>query len=498
MKQTHLFRTNLLLLFIAGVIASSCEKSKDKSEFDPQMLVYSLNVALVPGSMEKLTVCAYNGDGKKEALSVTCDNPGIASATLADTIVTVTGLSYGSTKVSFKSASGKTSSIPVKVYDPQVLETDELLISFSTTYQLRWNPAYTMSYWHPVVTNGFKPLGSLGIASSSNPDGKYAVMVVKGKSGSNALAAPIDYTLLVDGSSDNQPDINVSFWIPVPPAGYKAMGIVAQTGFAKPPLTDVICVREDLTIPGEAGALIYGHNLNWTSSGYTTLFCWRTEPPLSLPHEDAYLSTGTFVATSPPTRLNVQPPLENPVMRVLKIKLPMLAETPYQNYVPFMTGYERPPDETIPILAREMLVPCTIVNDPQFTGDNGQMLRIANSPFYRLERQVFYKLLGSWHNTTSIVQHNSYTKSYGLSAAASQTLYNETAISISAETGISFKMASAKISATVSKSFGYASMTSVTELTEETYESGIDCPPERLLLSGSNITGSSSSATTVP
>jgi hypothetical protein len=38
-------------------------------------------------------------------------------------------------------------------------------------------------------------------------------------------------------------------------------------------------------------------------------------------------------------------------------------------------------------------------------------------------------------------------------------------------------MADASIAATVSRSFGYSSMTSVTEFTNESYESGIDCPP---------------------
>ncbi len=477
MRQMNLFRTILFLLF--GVLISGCEKSPDGSKLDSQLMVYSLNVALVPGGTEKVIACAYDGNGVPEMFTATSDNQNIAVVTKSDTVITVTGVSYGTTKIMINSNSGKSREVPVTIYDPQVLETDGLLIKFSQTFQSIWNPkpvGGVISCWQPVTTDGFVPLGSLCLPNGNNPDGKYGVMVVKAKSGSNAIASPVDYTLLVDGSSDNSPDFDASFWIPVPPAGYKAMGIVVIAGYAKPSLNYVACVREDLTLPGKCGSKIFTERLQWTSTGYKNLCSWWIEPPVSIAHEDAYISTGTFVAISP-QYYTEPPPLSNAVMNVLKIKLPMLAETPFQNYVPSMTGLERPPDETVPILAREMLVPCTIISDPKFPGTSSLMSKISSTPFYRLERQVFYKLLGHWYNTTSIVQHNSYTKEYGFSQTESDELYSETSISITAEAGISFKMANAGIAATVTRSFGYSSMTSVTEFTNESFESGIDCPP---------------------
>jgi len=38
------------------------------------------------------------------------------------------------------------------------------------------------SYYHPITSDGFKPLGSLGFAGYSNPDGLQGVMVLKSKS----------------------------------------------------------------------------------------------------------------------------------------------------------------------------------------------------------------------------------------------------------------------------------------------------------------------------
>jgi len=105
------------------------------------------------------------------------------------------------------------------------------------------------------------------------------------------------------------------------------------------------------------------------------------------------------------------------------------------------------------------------------------MWRVTNSPFYRLERQVFYKLLYHNHNQTSIPQSNSYTRRYGVTTEESNEFWSETSISVTAEAGISIKIFEAKVSTTVSKSLGYSTMTSITELEEQELESGVDVLP---------------------
>lgn len=70
----------------------------------------------------------------------------------------------------------------------------------------------------------------------------------------------------------------------------------------------------------------------------------------------AYLVTGTFVAVN-----NWDKPTASPMLHVLKVELPALAEAPYQNYVPRLTGYDSPPLETVPTLAKAILVPCSII-----------------------------------------------------------------------------------------------------------------------------------------
>ena len=467
------FILSILLVIMIGCKEDNPTQPEPTTTDNSDVLVNCLNVALVQGGTETVCVTAYNKDGNPESFTVTSGNTGVATVTKLDSTFTVTGINYGSTVITVTSNSGKIKEIPVIIYDLQILETDELLISFAQTFQFRWNDqgsgfSYNGSYYHPVTTDGFKPLGSLGFDGYYNPDGLHGIMVVKAKTGSNALAAPTDYTLVWNdqGTGSNS---DGSFWIPVPPVGYKAMGLVAQSGYSKPSLDDVVCVREDLTVIGETGAVVWG-TFGRMIVGREPFGSWKIEPPIAGPHENAYLSTGTFVGVA-----SWNPPTVNPVMNVLNVQLPMLAETPYQQYAPTLKGYDPPPDETVPILAREMLVPCTIISDPLYS--NNQMWRVSNSPFYRLERQVFYKLLYHNHNQTSIQQHNSYTRRYGVTTEESNEFWTETSISVTVEAGVSIKVFEGKVSATVSKSFGYSTMTSVSELEESEYESGVDVLP---------------------
>lgn len=446
-----------VILFVTGCSEDNPTQPEPPVTDHSEVIVSCLGIALVSGGTQIVCVSACDKNGNPESFTVTSGNTGVASVIKVDTTFTVTGISYGSTNITVTSSSSKIKEIPVTVYNPQILETEELIITFAQTFEHRWSHGVgnTASAWHPLTTDGFKPLGTLCYSGLSGPDASYGVMVVKAKTGSDALAAPTDYTL-VPGSIQY-------FWIPVPPAGYKAMGIVVQYP-GKPSLNDVVCVREDLTIPGETGDTLW-----WIDQ---VVYAWRIEPPIAGPHENAYLSTGTHVMAYQP---QPQPPSVHPVMNVLNVKLPMLIETPYQQYVPTLKGFDPPPNETVPILTCEMLVPCTIVSDPLYT--NNQMWRVTNSPFYRLERQVFYKLLYHNYNQTSITQHNSYTKRYGVTTEESNEFWAETSISVTVEAGISIKIFDAKVSTTVSKSFGYSTMTSVSELEESEYESGVDVVP---------------------
>lgn len=122
-----------------------------------------------------------------------------------------------------------------------------------------------------------------------------------------------------------------------------------------------------------------------------------------------------------------------------------------------------------------MLVPCTIVNDLQYS--NNLQWRIANSPLYRLERQVLYKRLYHNHNTSSQPQTNSVPIISGVTSTESETVWHETSVSMTVEAGKSIKAFTGKVSTNVSRSFGYSSQTSVAELEEREVQTSINTAP---------------------
>jgi len=483
MRDAAFVLTVFAVCFIGG-----CGKESPTNSLPPPdqstLLLSRLSVSVVPGGSETIAICATDQGGSTDNCTITCSAPGVATATISDSTITITGVTYGTANVTVTSGSGMTRTIPVQVYNQYILDTGELFVTFidSFTYltgnYIRW--------YHPVVPEGFHALGSLVTYSNpvSSPDGKKAMMLVKAKNGSDALEWPVEYELLVRHETYLGPDPHnlfnglwdiVGTWRPIPPDGYVALGC-AVTGrrlsipitsplpdCQTPPLDYIVCVREDLTVDAEIGTEIWSDNV--PRYGY-----WTIDQPDAGPHEYCYLVTGTIFGWD-----QDNPPAYSDVLHVLKVELPMLAEAPYQSYVPQLTSYEEPSPESAPMMAKAMLVPSTIVNDLQYSGN--LRWRIANSPFYRLERYVFYKLLYHNHNTSSQPQTNSVTIRSGVTTTESSTFWTETGVSITREAGVNIEFVEGKVSTTVSLKFGYSTQTSVSELQETEYSTSVNTAP---------------------
>jgi hypothetical protein len=439
------------------------------------ILLNRLIVSVVPGGSETVMICAAKPDGTPDNCTISNSDPSVVTASISDSTINITGLTRGVANITVSSECGQTRTLPVQVYSPYTLETDELYVTFVDTFQLRWadwgsGGTYDGSFYHPITSNGFRALGSLALGPHGypNPNGAFAVMVVKVKPGhEDAIAEPVGYQLIYNDHNSGA-DMFGSFWRPLPPDGYVAMGtVVALNTWNQPSLSDVVCIRRDLTIVGESADFIYDDR---GTGAHMYLSCWKNDQPTAGPHDYAYLRTGTFIGVG-----NWNRPTTDPAMNVLKINLPTLAEAPYQTFVPKLTGYDTPPEETAPMMAKAMLVPCSIVNDAMY--NNNVRWQVDNSPVYRLERQVYYKLQYHNHNQTSEVQTNNVLIRSGITTTESERIWNETSISISVEAGLSFKAFSAKITATVSRTFGYETQTSVAELHEREVSSSINTSP---------------------
>jgi hypothetical protein len=486
MKQKRVDATALylLLLFLALALVSGCEKEPAEPEpdpvapNDPELLVSSLSIALVREGVQEITVTALDDEASPENFTATSGDEGIASVTISGTKITVTGVDYGKTTLSITSSSGKKRNIPVNIYNHRIIETDELIITFLQTLEWRYcRHVGKPWFYHPVETDGFHPLGSHEGGEGGHWDfatatGKGGVMGVKAKEGYDPnnppLKHPVDYTAIIH--LRNEPGYKASIWTPIAPEGYVAMGVVVTKGTnIKPALTDVVCVREDLTVKGTISNLIVmasdTYTTTWPFTNTRKWAAWNIEGPVADFHENAYLHPGTFVAVNSGNNSDPRTPAEHPVMNVLKVKLPMLTEeTPFEHYIPRLTGRQTPPDETSPILAREMLVPANIVRDPFYEGQDNKGKRIAESPFYRLERHVFWKKEHFINNNTNIEQGGTYKILHGIEVSESEKMWKETGIEISAEAGVSIKGVDAKVTSTISRSLGYETMTGISRL----------------------------------
>jgi len=476
-----------LFLFASFLVAYGCggggggdgDGGNGVVQDESSLLVSMPAVAVVPGGVEMITVEATDENGDPVTCDVTCSDETVASIVHTGGVIEVTGEDYGTATLTVTSATGLEKDIPVQVYNHRLIDAGELLISFTDKFKYRWRDSasggrYDGNFWHPVPEAGWYALGSLGFGGTRgfgyhNPNGVYSMIVVKESSDANPNLPPLKHPLSYDkiwDDRDTHATDSGSFWTPVCPLGYKAMGVVAQGGWSSPSINDVVCVREDLTIPGEAADLVW--NDADTGGTYGSFGSWLIQNKADKPHELAHLEAGTFVGWN-----RHQRPETHDTMNLLKVRLPMLAEAPVQSYVPRLESYDTPPHETVPLMAKVMLMPYTMVKDQDYFDE----WRWEESPFYRLERYVYYKLLYHNHNQTNVQQDNSVEIVSGVSTTESDSFWEETSVSITAEAGINFKAASAKISATVSRSFGYETMSSVTELQEKHVTSTVSTPP---------------------
>jgi hypothetical protein len=343
------------------------------------------------------------------------------------------------------------------------IDAGGLLIGFINTFTFRWNDGgsgwcYDGSFWMPDAdsTDGFMPLGSYGKIGYANPTGGEYVMVVKDRDSSGALANPVDYTQIWTDQGTGASN-DGSFWRPVPPAGYVALGVVAQSGYAKPSLTDIVCVREDLCTRAKIGLPV-----------------WIYSEPQATPAIGTFpLAPNTFTAFVMPGSGGYPDPAE---VNVLDVEMPMVVSNMETPSLPKLQGLNEPPEKTPPHIGKVMVVPFNVINDTAVD----VTWQLGNSPFYRVERYQYYKKLFYMINNGSSDWPWSESITTGISQTESQTFWQTTGISITANAGFEFSGFSAGASVTVSQEFGYETSSSITMYTEKTVTKTATVPAHKI------------------
>jgi hypothetical protein len=440
-------------VIMISLLISGC--SNDKPTQPPanqsSLLLSKLVVSVVPGGNESITVSSFDGDGAFSECGVSNSDPSVASCVITDSTLQIAGIAIGTSNLTITNQAGKSCVLPVEVYDKNILDAGEFLIAYTDNYY----DTYHFGFFIPIPPEGFYALGGLLTLETSFPNGRITMMTVKPKPGTDAIA-------FTDSFVTTDQAFRGRIWKPIPPAGYKAMGYVVTMPGVHP--ASQACIREDLTTVGSIDEAIYiDSSLNWYSA-------WKIDAPFCGAHRRAYLAPGTFTFCD----YSIDPPANDPLMNVLNVDLPTLAEAPEQIFAPRLTSLAPPPMETAPTLGKALLAPFSVITDLY----NDIAWQMDNSPTYRVDRQVFYKCLYHNYNQTDVLQTNSYEVVSGISSMQSETFRATAGIAISAELGVSFSPAvSAKIAATVSYEVGYERLTGITEFQETHRTTSLNIPP---------------------
>jgi len=352
----------------------------------------------------------------------------------------------------------------------QSMTYGDLVLQFTSKFTLRWNDKGSGgdsdgAFWQPVPPAGFKALGSIGVSGYGEANGNYAALCVKeAQSGSGALKSPERYDFIWSDRGSGA-DRDGSCWRPIPPAGYVALGDVFASGYNAPSLDDVACVRADLVADGVIGNWIYDDRGSGADRDIST---WQIQAPVT--YVDAtkgLIAVNSFVGVP-----NYSKPTSSPVARCLCLPFP--AEAFQEPEPPVLTSKSRPPATTPREVDHIVWVPFTAVQDP------GQSLswKVENSPFYQLQRQVWYDLLLFDDNRTTITQEQEHSESVGITTTESQTFSVTTGVSVTAEGGVSFLGTGGKVSATVSVELGYQYSTGIQQFHSKTVTVRLTTPSQ--------------------
>ena len=170
------------------------------------------------------------------------------------------------------------------------------------TFELAWSDKKSGgkrngSFYNPSnIPIGYSSIGSYGQGDYNKPTGSV-VVVKENDSSSGALKHPTDFIQVYQDKGSGAGK-NGSFWLPVAPEGYCAMGLLCVEGYAKPSNSTVVCLHEDLVDPGAVGTLIWDDE---KTGAHEDGGFWTIVP------SPGSISTGTFAGAESHDSSDAQP-----------------------------------------------------------------------------------------------------------------------------------------------------------------------------------------------
>jgi hypothetical protein len=342
---------------------------------------------------------------------------------------------------------------------------DALEIDFATSFNLVWNDKGTGADRNGSFYRPVVPIGfrALGHYAQGNYDSPTgAVMIVVKARNADALKEPKDYELVWKDTGSGA-DKDGAIWKPIPPdGGYVAMGFVVTQGYNKPSLNEVVCVREQLTEKALPGGLIWNDKGSGADKDFS---CWNMKAPTSPSEGEGYVATGTFWGVDSYTQ-----PIGDSCLHVLKLRLQV--ENPTNNLpVPILHSYQEPSIYENDSFTSVLNLPFFAVKDT-FLSD---AQKAKDSPVYKLLRQDRYKLVFHSYNHTSIEQNPSISFTEGFEESESTSFTSTTGIEIGVEYGFTAALTG---SIKISQSFSYSTTSVSTNSKSVTVTVPLKVPPQ--------------------
>ncbi len=253
-------------------------------------------------------------------------------------------------------------------------------------------------------------------------------------------------------------DHNVSVWKPIAPAGYAALGMVARTGYGNKPSTTDIACVKKTLLTPGICGSWFWDDSN--SGGSQNFGGWYVDPP-NFPIEDmkALLPTGgTFISRHDSSYES--PPSTHDCLWVFNIDLPLVTDSFDVWNRPQLTG----PMAPLPMdshVIQEIGLPLALAKDP--SGSLNLHWRVVNSPVYRLRREFAYKWCMGWDNTDSDeVQNLDWTSTTSYETSNTNSFTSTHGIEVSMELGAQCKVFSGKVSFKYTYQWSSTTSTTVT------------------------------------
>lgn len=326
-----------------------------------------------------------------------------------------------------------------------------LKLAFTDTFDYRWSDAgsggeYDVGFYRPVAPEGFRSLGSFGVKGYDSPNHRHwALCVAAADNDPTAVRAPDDYDWVWSDAGSGAND-DGSCWRPRAPDGYVALGDVFVTTHGKPSLEDVWCVRADLVGEGDVDNWIWD---DWGTGSDLDFSAWGISPkPDFVSETHVLIAPNTFFGVASHDRPAAR-------VRVLKVNPPTVSAA--NPPVPTLPSRERPPSQSTAVWDRKVTLPFIAVVDNHYD----LAWKVANSPFYVLERWINFELTLFDDNQQAEPHTIESTITIGVTKQSTETFTHEVGITVSYESGIKAGVFESKMTGSLSYKFGYSSSTQV-------------------------------------